>query len=123
MGLFLQAISPVAARLALSRPHIAAVRPQAGALRPGSQTKRRMLSARLARPIFTFARARPIVRMKTPIGPFRCAKTCSTATRTFDVLALATLMRCGIKRPVGFLRGMRDWKPRVVSIFSFFFDR
>jgi hypothetical protein len=43
-----------------------------------------MLYAMLARPIFTVARAIPMVRTTRPIGPFWRAKTCSTAARTFD---------------------------------------
>lgn len=35
-----------------------------------SQTARFMLSVRLASPIFTVARASPIVRTTSPIGPF-----------------------------------------------------
>ena len=45
-------------------------RPQAAARWRSSQTKRRMLVAMLASPIFTRALARPIVRMKTRINPF-----------------------------------------------------
>ncbi len=48
-----------------------------------------MLLARLARPIFTRALARPMVRTTNAIGPFCRAKTCSTAERAVDLRALA----------------------------------
>lgn len=44
-----------------------------------------MLSTRLARTIFTVARAIPIVRTTRAIGPFWRANTCSAAVRTFDL--------------------------------------
>ena len=43
--------------------------------------------------------------------------------RTFDFRALAILMRSGIGWPFGFLRWMRETKPRFASISSFFCDR
>ena len=42
----------------------------AAAYFPDSQTKRRMSYARFAITIFTFARAIPIVRTTSPMGPF-----------------------------------------------------
>jgi hypothetical protein len=55
-----------------------------------------MLNTRLAKPIFTRARARPIVRTTSSIGPFWCANTCSTAARTFDLRPFARAMGAGM---------------------------
>ena len=45
-----------------------------------------------------------MVRTTSPIGPFSCANTCSTAARTFDLPPFARAMRFGIGLPLGFLR-------------------
>jgi hypothetical protein len=55
-----------------------------------------MFWTRLAKPILVVARARPMVRMKRPIGPFCWAKTCSTAARTLDFRPLARAVCRGI---------------------------
>src|SRR5579864_4533455 len=73
-----------------------------------SQSMRRMLVRRLASPIFTLARASPMVRTKSPIGPFCQAKTCSTAARTLDLAALALAVRSSMGLPLGFLRWILD---------------
>src|SRR5215468_1904381 len=69
------------------------------ASRSVSQTMRFMLQVRLARPIFTFALANPMVRMTSAIGPFCLAKTCSTPARTLDFFPLALAMVSGIGLP------------------------
>ena len=85
-----------------------------------------MLLGRLAKPIFTLARAMPMVRTTNAInaiGPFCRAKTCSIAARTADLRALARRVRAAIGRPGGFLRGMPKTKPRSASHASFFAER
>ena len=72
---------------------------QVSAVWAASQTIRCILYSRLARPILVVARARPMVRMNRPIGPFWRAKTCSTAARTADLRALARAVRRGIGLP------------------------
>ena len=75
---------------------------QVSAVWAASQTIRCILYSRLARPILVVARARPMVRMNRPIGPFCRAKTCSTAERTADLRALAWAVRRGIGLPPAF---------------------
>ena len=82
-----------------------------------------MSQGRLARPIFARALARPMVRTTNAIGPFCRAKTCSTAERAVDLRALARRVRTGIDRPGGFLRWMRETRPRSASQASFFAER
>src|SRR5262249_22399603 len=74
------------------------------ASRSVSQTMRFMLQVRLARPIFTFALANPMVRMTSAIGPLCLARTCSTPARPLDFFPLALAMASGIGLPFGFLR-------------------
>ena len=57
------------------------------------------------------ARAIPIVRTTSPIGPFWRAKTCSMAARTFDLALFARATLIGMGRPGGFLRWMRERRP------------
>ena len=76
---------------------------QAGAAL-SSQTSRFILNTRLASPIFTRARAMPMVRTNSPIRLFCSAKTCSMRERTPDLRALARRVRSAMGRPVGFLR-------------------
>src|SRR5215208_1695655 len=83
----------------------------AGARRPVSQIVRFMLYTRLASPIFTRALARPIVRTTSPIGPFSCANTCSTAARTFDLAPFARAVCLGIGLRGGFLRWICERRP------------
>jgi hypothetical protein len=66
----------------------------------------------LASPIFILARARPMVRMTSAIGPFSWPKTCSTRERTFDFSALAWRIVSDIGLPFGFLRSeaMAAWR-------------
>ena len=82
-----------------------------------------MLKARLASPIFTCALALPMVRTTSAIGPFCRAKTCSTAERIADLRAFARRVRSAIARPFGFLRWIRDTRPRSVNSSSFFAER
>ena len=81
------------------------------------------LSTGFNSPIFTRGRAKLMVRTTAPISPFYCAKTCSTLDRTADSCALARRVRLGIGRPFGFLRWMRETRPRASSIASFFAER
>jgi hypothetical protein len=53
------------------------------------------------------ARAMPMVRITRPIGPFWCAKGCSTWARTADFLALPRAVRPGIGLPFGLHQWMR----------------
>ena len=74
-------------------------------------------------PILMRARAKPMVRTTSPMRCFCPAKTCSTAARTFDRLALALAIRSGS----GCL-GHRFWWMLLVNIplarnASFFVDR
>ena len=82
-----------------------------------------MLQARLARPILVVARAMPMVRMNTAIGPFWRANTRSTAERTADLAAFARDVRAGIARPCGFLPWMHERMPLSASHVSFFSER
>ena len=65
----------------------------------------------MASPIFTRARARPIVRTTSLIGPFSCANTCSTAARTFYLAPFARAVLAGMGLPFSFLRWMRERRP------------
>ena len=71
---------------------------QAGIRAPG-WTRRRMLDARLAMPIFVRARARPMVRMISRITCFCTANTCSAGARLRDRLALPRRTCEGRGRP------------------------
>jgi hypothetical protein len=53
----------------------------------------------------------------------RRANTCSTAARTADLRALARRVRSAIGRPFGFLRWMRETRPRPARSASFFAER
>ena len=78
---------------------------QAG-IQPPSWTRRRMLKARLAMPIFVRARARPMVRTISPMACFCTANTCSTGARARERLALPRRMCAGSGRPGGRRRWM-----------------
>ena len=65
-----------------------------------------------------YTKAKPMVRMNRPIGPFWRAKTCSTAARTADLRALARAVRRGIGLPLGFLRWICERKRRPARNFS-----
>src|SRR5829696_5728144 len=78
-----------------------------------------MLYTRLASPIFTRALARPIVRTTSPIGPFSCANTCSTAARTFDLAPFARAVCLGIGLRGGFLRWICERRPFSARSLSF----
>src|SRR3954447_10791904 len=67
-----------------------------------------MLYVRFASPIFSRARAKPMVRMSRPMRLFWSANTCSTTARTFDLRPLARRVRAGIGRRGGFLRWTWD---------------
>lgn len=74
-------------------------------------------------PILILAREMPMVRTTRPILCFCPAKTCSTAARTFDRLALALATRSGSGR-----LGKRFWWMLLVNMplarkASFFFER
>jgi len=74
-------------------------------------------------PILILARAMPMVRTTRPMRCFCPAKTCSTAARTFDRLALALAILSGSGR-----LGNRFWWMLLVNMplarnASFFFDR
>src|SRR5215207_1096561 len=94
-----------------------------GARRPVSQIVRFMLYTRLASPIFTRALARPIVRTTSPIGPFSCANTCSTAARTFDLAPFARAVCLGIGLRGGFLRWICERRPFSARSLSFARER
>jgi hypothetical protein len=75
----------------------------------------------VARPIFTRARAMPIVRMHEPIAPSGGRKTCSMAARTLERPALPRRMWGGIGRPRGIGRGGAGvWTLRSQSRHDFF---
>ena len=77
---------------------------QASAGWRSSQSRRRMLWTRLARPILVVARAKPMVRTNRPILAFCSAKTCSTWRRAPPTsVAFARAMRSGIGRRCGLL--------------------
>jgi hypothetical protein len=50
----------------------------------------------------------PMVRMRTPIGPFLVTKTCSTVAQAFDLVAFARARLTGNSLPFGLLRWMRE---------------
>jgi len=62
------------------------------------------LSARFAGTILVLARANPMVLANSPIRDFRSAKTCSTAKRILDRVALPLAICSGIASPRGFPR-------------------
>jgi hypothetical protein len=69
------------------------------------------------------ARAGPMVRITSPIGPFWCAKGCSTWARTADFFALARAVRPVIGLPVGLRRWMRLTLPILARNRSFSAER
>ena len=89
-----------------------------GAGLPSSQTGRRMVKARLARPILVLARALPTVRMTNPMMPFWWAKGCSTAHRILDLAALAREVFLAIGLPGGLRRWMQLRFPRLARYAS-----
>lgn len=69
------------------------------------------------------ARARPMVRTTSRMGPFWCAKGCSTCARTADFAAFARAVRFGIGFPFGLRRWMRLTLPASRRNRSFSADR
>ena len=66
-----------------------------------------MVQAMLASVTAALARARPMVRITSPMTRFRCAKGCSTCARTADLAASADAWCRGSGRPAGLRRWMR----------------
>lgn len=73
--------------------------------------------------IAALARARPIVRMISPMRSFWWPKTCSTFDRTTDFRPFALDVRFDMGRPRGFLRWISLTMPLAASQASFSAER
>ncbi|OLS48626.1 hypothetical protein BV379_10360 [Rhodovulum sulfidophilum] len=96
---------------------------QAGTARLSNHRNRPMLPTMLASVIVVLARARPMVRMISPIRSFWWPKTCSTFERTTDLRPFAQDVLVYIGRPPGFLRWISLTMPLAASQASFSTDR